>query len=159
MIDLLQKNDDLIWLCEFCLTQNPIDKKVQIPTQDNMCYILDEEKGKGEEEKVSENQKEKLDAGQSKNGEGVNIIFCIDISGSMNCSVERKEPDQNTKYGADSLDPTIGARPQRELSPRTLSPRQHTFQRATRMRTRTASLLGTGLAGCLFFSASCGSTS
>lgn len=98
MIDLLQKNDDLIWLCEFCLTQNPIDKKVQIPTQDNMCYILDEEKGKGEEEKVSENQKEKLDAGQSKNGEGVNIIFCIDISGSMNCSVERKEPDQNTKY-------------------------------------------------------------
>ena len=59
-------DDDQIWNCEFCNTQNIVNlEQPEIPTEDTVNYILEPAKVK-------------------EGGEGnQSVIFCVDISGSM----------------------------------------------------------------------------
>ena len=75
--DAEMKTGDQIWKCEFCNYKNKVvvDKE-EIPDKDAINYVIEG----GEEVKIDEEVKH----------DGSSLIFCIDISGSMNtkCKVD-----------------------------------------------------------------------
>lgn len=68
-------NYEKVWICEFCLTHNSIPLAYSPPTRENPCLIL---------QKV---EKTNL---KSEEGNEKILIFCVDISGSMDQSFEGK---------------------------------------------------------------------
>ena len=62
------------WLCEFCETTNLVPDDYVLPKEENPCYLREE--GKMEEKKAGYGEK--------------TIIYCVDISGSMDCGVAGK---------------------------------------------------------------------
>ena len=65
-----------VWVCEFCLHHNSIPENYRPPKEENPCTIL------------KKADKKSMEA-QIKNEEKV-LIFCIDVSGSMDFQVEGK---------------------------------------------------------------------
>lgn len=59
-----------MWICEFCMAHNPLPDSFKPAEEDNPCFLLSEAHSKMELE----------EAGQI-------LIFCIDISGSMEMEV------------------------------------------------------------------------
>ena len=71
-----------VWICEFCLHHNSIPLAYRPPNVDNPCILV-----------------EKAKKGKGKEGDGENkmLIFCIDISGSMDFVFEGKSRLESVK--------------------------------------------------------------
>lgn len=65
-----------VWICEFCLSHNKIPKNFNAPAVDNPCYLI--RKGNAQKMDAEEDNANKL------------LIFCIDVSSSMETYVETK---------------------------------------------------------------------
>ena len=70
-ITVLAQNEQ-VWVCEFCEHHNKLKKSIQLPKQENPCYLV-----------------QKYEEGKSEEVEGTSVIFCIDLSGSMDQTVSR----------------------------------------------------------------------
>ena len=77
-----EKEGMQVWNCEFCLHSNRVSiEQGEIPKSDSVNYILEAAPYKEEEKKEETNdQKSKSD---------ISVIYCIDISGSMNMTAIR----------------------------------------------------------------------
>ena len=64
-----------VWICEFCLCHNSIPKNYEPPKEENPCIVL--------------KKADKMMEAEINNDEKV-LIFCIDVSGSMDFQVEGK---------------------------------------------------------------------
>ncbi len=80
------KNFDSVWICEFCLAHNAIPKSYKPPQAENPCFLI-----------------EKANKKQNKNDKNVDnddlnkvLIFCIDISGSMETKVHKNKSRLDT---------------------------------------------------------------
>ena len=63
-----------LWVCEFCDTKNDVPPNIDIPKEDSPCYFLDS--GTKKDRKEERGQK--------------TILYCIDISGSMDTVFQGK---------------------------------------------------------------------
>lgn len=63
------------WECEFCLTANPLPPNFGLLPEPNPCYLLEKPK-----EKLASSQEDKESL----------LLYCIDISGSMDMEFEKK---------------------------------------------------------------------
>lgn len=63
------------WQCEFCKTINPLPANFESLPEENQCYLLERPR---ESQAASQSDKENL------------LIYCIDISGSMDMEFEGK---------------------------------------------------------------------
>lgn len=68
---LVLAENDRVWLCEFCDFHNKIPSIFQVPAHENPCYLI----GKS----IKDKENDELD--------GNTVIFCIDLSGSMDQTV------------------------------------------------------------------------
>ena len=69
------KATNTVWICEFCLTHNAIPKSYNPPAEENPCFLI---------QKIKPNKKNKTEESDDSNKI---LIFCIDISGSMDMRV------------------------------------------------------------------------
>lgn len=79
MSTLIQEDAKTIWACEFCNTRNEVMMgEEEIPQETEVTYIIEAaaQVEQAEEEKKDTQEKEKP-------SDTISVIFCIDISGSM----------------------------------------------------------------------------
>ena len=79
MSTLLQEEGKTIWTCEFCNTRNEVMMgEEEIPQETEVTYIIEAAA------QVEQAEEEKKDAQEKvKPSDTISVIFCIDISGSM----------------------------------------------------------------------------
>lgn len=76
-----------VWICEFCCTHNEIDPKFVVDKEQNPCFQVDEIKKRG----ASKNKK-----AEQEDGDQI-LIFCIDISSSMEDTVHTDKKGSKDK--------------------------------------------------------------
>ncbi|CAI2385496.1 unnamed protein product [Moneuplotes crassus] len=85
-------SDESLWKCEFCGFSNEITiDQEEAPSKESLNYLLDT----GEPEAVGEDQEEEKTS--SKNSEAP-IIFCIDVSKSMDQPADGQKPKSTLHY-------------------------------------------------------------
>lgn len=70
----LDKHEN-VWICEFCRNHNSIPSSYKVPKIENPCLILADAKKEGKDGSIADNKM---------------LIFCIDISSSMDYRVDMK---------------------------------------------------------------------
>ena len=67
-----------LWICEFCDAKNHVPSNIDIPKDENPCYYLGRQSKSKEKKGADRDKKEKM------------ILYCIDISGSMDTQFQGK---------------------------------------------------------------------
>lgn len=74
----LQTNEN-VWVCEFCCHHNEVNRAFSIEKEQNPCFLVEESKKRAARNKKKTEEEE--ESGQI-------LIFCIDLSSSMDDAVE-----------------------------------------------------------------------
>ncbi|CAF0858803.1 unnamed protein product [Brachionus calyciflorus] len=75
--------DKNIWICEFCFEQNSVKltNLDEVPNEDDVTFLIEPAPEKPTESKLSNEE--------NTSGDDKYLIYCVDISGSMNTSINR----------------------------------------------------------------------
>jgi len=79
------KPEEIVWVCEFCEVHNRLPVDTVLPTEEKAFYLL--RKAKQDETKTEEGETKTTEETKEDDDE-TNLIYCIDISGSMSCTHE-----------------------------------------------------------------------
>lgn len=77
------ENGKQFWQCEFCGHQQPVDiEEGEIPDKQQVSYLLE-----SSAQQPTPKPEEELKELEQNPGDGISVVFCLDISGSMDMHV------------------------------------------------------------------------
>jgi hypothetical protein len=78
-----------VWICEFCCHHNEIETNFKVEVLENPCFLVEENKIRTGKSKKKKDDKEE-EPGQI-------LIFCVDLSSSMEDNVESNSKEEKNK--------------------------------------------------------------